>query len=137
MSILEFQEVPSAATTFEANGDGEFHELSTRVSVQVGRFDSDEVSAETVEGLPIKLVEAYAAIAVRHARVREVDPGVWVATVAGLDGAWAEGDSFQGAEMALHEAIIGWVAVKRRVGAADIPAIEGIDLNVSTRRDST
>jgi predicted RNase H-like HicB family nuclease len=92
------------------------------------RFAGKGVS-ELVEGLPLRLVESYADAATRHAVVREVDPGVWVASVVGLEGAWADGDSPEDALRNLPEAIVGWVAVKRRVGASDIPRIEGIDLN--------
>ena len=86
---------------------------------------------ETVEGLPISLVQAYADHACWHARVREVDPGVWFASVAGLEGAWGDGDTPEEALQSLREAIIGWVAVKRRLGIDDIPPMEGIDLNPS------
>lgn len=88
-----------------------------------------EVRADDVEGVPLTLVRLYAEIARRHARTREVDPGVWVSTVVGLDGAWGDGDSIEAAEKSLEEAIIGWVAVKRRMGASDIPLMESIDLN--------
>lgn len=87
------------------------------------------VSTDDVEGIPRPLVDLYVDIAVRHALVREVDPGVWVATVAGLEGAWGDGESPDDAVSELREAIVGWVAVKRRVGATDIPLMEGIDLN--------
>ena len=88
-----------------------------------------EVVTEDVEGLPLLLVKLYAEIALRHATSREVDPGVWMATVVGLDGAWGDGDTPEEALEELHDAIMGWVAVKRRVGATDIPPMEGVDLN--------
>jgi predicted RNase H-like HicB family nuclease len=84
---------------------------------------------ETIEGIPAALVEAYAAAASQHAVVREVDPGVWVASVAGLEGAYSDGDTIEEAMRALPEAIVGWVAVKLRVGA-EVPPINGFDLNV-------
>jgi predicted RNase H-like HicB family nuclease len=87
-------------------------------------------SAEMVEDLPLTLVARYAELACHHARVVEVDPGVWFASVVGIEGPWGDGDTPQKALDELHEAIIGWVAVKRRVGANDIPSIEGIDLNL-------
>lgn len=93
--------------------------------------EDGRVTVETVEGLPISLVGAYADRACWHARVREVDPGVWFASVVGLDGAWGEGDTAEEALESLREAIIGWVAVKRRLRMHDIPPIEGIDLNPS------
>lgn len=90
---------------------------------------SAAISVLTIEGLPIHLVETYARAASGHARLREVDPNVWVASVVGLDGAWAEGSTAQEAFGALPAAIMGWVAVKLRTGAKDIPIIEGFDLN--------
>jgi predicted RNase H-like HicB family nuclease len=89
----------------------------------------DGVVSGDIEGLPRALVDAYVDIAVGHAQVVEADPGVWVATVAGLDGAYGDGDSMNAAIADLREAIVGWVAVKRRIGATDIPPMEGIDLN--------
>jgi predicted RNase H-like HicB family nuclease len=97
------------------------------------RSSDPEVSTEMVEDLPLTLVRAYADIACRHARVTETDAGVWFADVVGLEGAWGDGSSPEEAEEELREAIIGWVAVKRRMGATDIPPIEGIDLNLARR----
>lgn len=98
--------------------------------VLAGSAQMGGLRVQLIEGLPVALVEHYAAIARRHARLREVDPGVWVASVAGLDGAWAEGATEVEALNALPDAIVGWVAVKRRAGALDIPPLEGIDLNL-------
>jgi predicted RNase H-like HicB family nuclease len=96
-----------------------------------GPIDVDEhVSPEMVEGLPIGLVHAYAERAVRHVRVQETDPGVWFASVVGLDGAWGDGGTPDEACRELHEAIVGWVAVKRRLGIM-IPPIDGMDLNTA------
>jgi predicted RNase H-like HicB family nuclease len=109
---------------------------STRSSsddkIDVDLDGGGEIAAEMIEGLPVRLVEAYVDLAIHHARVVEVDPGVWVASVIGLDGAWADGDSRDEAYAALREAVIGWVAVKRRVGG-EIPRMEGIDLNTRGR----
>ncbi len=98
------------------------------ISVSEANFD-EAVTIEIVEGLPLRIIEFYTDAALRHARVREVDPGVWVASVIGLDGAMADGDNPADALGALREAIIGWVVVKRRVGAVDIPTIDGFDVN--------
>jgi predicted RNase H-like HicB family nuclease len=82
-----------------------------------------------VEDLPLSLVQAYAERAVQHARIREVDPGVWVASVVGLEGAYGDGCSPDEACADLREAVVGWVAVRRRLGL-EIPVLEGLDLNV-------
>jgi|GEM_PF-5647324 len=98
----------------------------------VDDMDDSAVCADEIEGLPLALVHLYAEIADRHAQVKEVDPGVYAAIVAGLEGAWGEGEDEDEARRELKEAIIGWVAVKRRIGATDIPLMEGIDLNPRT-----
>lgn len=94
---------------------------------------SEHVTTELVEGLPLGLVRAYAQRAAFHSRLREVDPGVWVATVVGLDGAYGDGGGPRQACDDLAESIIGWVAVRRRLGLA-IPPMEGLDLNVPGAR---
>lgn len=82
----------------------------------------------SVEGLPYHLIKLYAEIAARHAVVRQPEEGVWYARVHDIDGAWGDGESEKEALQALEEGIIGWVAVKRRIGAK-IPLMEGLDLN--------
>ena len=86
-------------------------------------------AVNVVEGLPLRLLELYADVASRHAVVEEVDPGVWIAKVAGLRGAYGEGDEPGEALTDLQKTIISWVVVKRRRGATDIPLMEGLDLN--------
>jgi predicted RNase H-like HicB family nuclease len=109
----------------------DLNEASESKAVTTLHQDTEDgrVFVETIEGLPVRLVEAYADLACRHARVRQVDPGVWLATVVGLEGAWGDGATEEEALQSLREAIIGWVAVKRRLGIGDIPPMEGIDLN--------
>jgi predicted RNase H-like HicB family nuclease len=94
-----------------------------------GDAPTEGISAEMVEGLPVRLVELYARLAARHGVVREVDRGVWFASVAGFRGAWSHGDTPKQALDQLPDAIAGWVAGKRRVHAHNIPVIEGLDLN--------
>jgi predicted RNase H-like HicB family nuclease len=91
--------------------------------------------AELIEGIPLSLVDAYAERAVLHARVREVDTGVWIASVVGLEGAYGDGESEADATADLREAVVGWVAVRRRLGL-QIPELEGLDLNVPTSRSA-
>lgn len=90
---------------------------------------TDAPPLKTIDGIPMSLVEQYAAAAARHAIVREADPGVWVASVVGLDGAYADEDSPAEALAVLPGVIVDWVAVRLRFGATDIPAIEGLDIN--------
>jgi predicted RNase H-like HicB family nuclease len=85
-------------------------------------------SAELIEDLPRGLVDAYVGRAAGHAYTREIEPGTWFSTVAGLDGAWGDGNTAAEALSELREALVGWIAVKRRLGY-EIPAIDGLDLN--------
>jgi hypothetical protein len=91
-------------------------------------FDDTEVVGD-IEGVPLSLIKLYASLALRHAQTEEMYPGEWVSTVVGLKGAYGEGATAAAAEIDLCETIIGWVVVKRRLGAMDIPPMEGIDLN--------
>jgi len=122
-------EVDRLQTAEVAEDLNQASESKSVVTLQHEDAEDGRVSVETVEGLPAGLVKAYADLACRHARIREVDPGVWFASVAGLEGAWGDGATEEEALQSLREAIIGWVAVKRRLGIHGIPPIEGIDLN--------
>jgi hypothetical protein len=82
-----------------------------------------------VEDLPKALVESYADAACRRATASEVDPGVWFASVEGLEGAWGEGGSTPDACRDLRNTIVEWVAVRRRLGL-EIPVVDSFDLNL-------
>lgn len=75
------------------------------------------------------LVEAYAGEAMKHARTRQLGDGRWLADVAGLDGAWSDGDSPGVALSALPAIIIDWATLKVMDLDGDIPAFKDIDLN--------
>jgi predicted RNase H-like HicB family nuclease len=92
-------------------------------------------SADMVEDLPRLLVDAYARRAVTHAVLQQVDPGVLVASVAGLEGAYGEGGTPAEALDDLLAAVTGWVAVKRRHGQ-HIPPLDGLDLNLGSPSSS-
>jgi predicted RNase H-like HicB family nuclease len=125
-SKADVDRLQTAEVTSELNEASKAEAVTT---LQHEDAEDGRVSVETVEGLPVRLVEAYADLACRHARVRQVDPGVWFATVVGLEGAWGDGATEEEALQSLREAIIGWVAVKRRLGIGDIPPMEGMNLN--------
>lgn len=95
-------------------------------------FDGAERIVE-IEGVPVTLLDLYAEIAKRHALTREISEGQWVSTVAGLKGAYGEGATQTEAQADLCEAVKGWVLIKRRIGASDIPLMEGLDLNLTAR----
>lgn len=73
------------------------------------------------------LIQQWVNLAVRHARVRDVD-GALVADVVGLDGAWADGATSGDAVAALAEVLTEWVTLKLSDGDKDIPPMEGVQL---------
>jgi len=77
-----------------------------------------------------KLVEDYAAAAMRHARLYRVPDGTWVGEVVGLDGAWSEGETEVEASALLPDILFDWTMFKVINHDGDIPVVDGIDLNV-------
>ena len=76
-----------------------------------------------------RLIALWAEIAVSHAIVRSIDdPAGYVATVAGIEGAWGFGDSDGGALDELKSVLIGWASLKVEDGDDDIPSMEGVHL---------
>jgi predicted RNase H-like HicB family nuclease len=122
----------SATTPAYISVPGADTALSARFAWLAAATSPIAAPVELVEGIPRMQVEAYAQAASRYATVCEVDPSVWFASVAGLDGAWGEGDSAEEARRDLHEAIVGWVAVRRRLGL-EIPVIGNVNLNSQDR----
>ncbi len=76
-----------------------------------------------------KLVETWAEAAAEHASLREInDSDGVVATVAGLEGVWAQGSDARAAKAELLEVLIDWAALKIEHGDDDIPSIDGVSL---------
>lgn len=71
----------------------------------------------------------WAEAAAEHAKLREIDePAGVVATVAGIDGVWAQGSDARAAKTELVEVLIDWAALKIEHGDDDIPSIDGVSL---------
>ena len=71
----------------------------------------------------------WAEAAAKHAKLREIDESAGVvATVAGLDGVWAQGADARAAKTELVEVLIDWAALKMEHGDDDIPSIDGVSL---------
>lgn len=66
----------------------------------------------------------------RHYRTTKVDPGVWVADVVGIEGAWAEGRTRREALANLPSVLDAWVRMKLEDGDEDIPPMDGTKLVV-------
>lgn len=105
--------------TTETAGDASVHSILPGMSPRL------------IEGLPSLMLDNYVAAACKHAVVREEDPGVWAAYVIGLDGAWVDGDSPEDVLRDLPGVVADWVLAKRRLGADDIPIVDGLDVNPS------
>ena len=88
------------------------------------------------EGIPASILYRYSRLVAKHAHCEEIAASQWIATVVGIEGAYGEGATKEEAHIDLIEAIAGWVVVKRRIGAADIPVIDDLDLNSVERHDS-
>ena len=86
----------------------------------------------TADEAPIqKLIGLWADAAVSHAIVRPInDPAGFVATVAGIDGAWGYG-AFSGEALSdLRSVLIDWASLKLEHEHDDIPSMEGLHLVV-------
>ena len=80
----------------------------------------------------MRLVGLWAEVAVAHAMVRAIrDPAGFVATVAGIEGAWGFGDSSEEALEELESVLIDWASLKLEDGDDDIPSMEGVHLVIA------
>lgn len=78
-----------------------------------------------------RLIVMWAEAALRHASLQDIDdPAGVVATIAGIEGVWAQGSDARQAREELHETLIDWATLKMRKGDDDIPCIDGVSLNV-------
>ena len=87
----------------------------------------DEVELPTVGSPQERLIDQWVAIACYHARVRQVDD-LYVADVAGIEGAWADGETPAQALTTLGEVLTDWVNLKLDHGDKNIPSMEGVKL---------
>jgi len=71
-------------------------------------------------------VERYAKLAVRHARVEQIN-GQWLATIEGFPGVWACERSVIEALSVLEEVVVDWTRLKIEDGDGDLPRLEDID----------
>ena len=58
----------------------------------------------------------YVTAALSKANYKILDNGDYVATVPGLQGVWATGNTIEGARSELVEVIEGWIALRLRLG---------------------
>ena len=76
-----------------------------------------------------KLIDQWAEAAVSCATVEAIqDPDGFVATISGLAGPWAFGESQEQAIVELDSVLRDWAAIKLADGDDDIPPMKGIHL---------
>jgi predicted RNase H-like HicB family nuclease len=73
----------------------------------------------------------YIQAALRLAEYDTLEDGSYVATVEGLQGVIAIGDSIEECRRDLIEVIEGWIVLRLKLGDS-IPPIQGISINVSS-----
>lgn len=109
------------------------YELPSRPLEDEPKFSWSQEAVETAEDDDIlqRLIQRWVRAAVGHHVVRSIsDPDGYVATVAGIDGAWGFGDSPEEARSELESVLFGWVSLKLEDGDDDIPNMEGVYLVV-------
>ncbi len=103
-----------------------------------GQTDDESAASHEDDPAPnrgaalMRLVGLWAEVAVAHATVRAIrDPAGFVATVAGIEGAWGFGDSSEEALEELESVLIDWASLKLEDGDDDIPSMEGVHLVIA------
>jgi len=73
----------------------------------------------------------YIQAALKLAEYDTLEDGSYVATVEGLQGVIAIGDSIEECRRDLIEVIEGWIALRLKLGDS-VPPLQGISINVSS-----
>ena len=94
------------------------------------RYVVPEETMTTHQDVIESLVEQWAKIAVSRATTESIkDPDGIVATIVGIDGPWAFGQTGEEAIKELESVLIDWVTMKLEDGDDDIPNMEGVYLH--------
>lgn len=78
----------------------------------------------------MNMFSEYVHAALKLAEYDTLEDGSYVATVEGLQGVIAIGDSIEDCRIDLINVIEGWIALRLRLGDR-IPSIQGVSINVS------
>ncbi len=73
----------------------------------------------------------YISACLRRAKYEILEDGIYMATVGGLQGVIAVGDTIEECRQDLIEVIEGWIALRLRMGDS-IPPIDGVTIDIST-----
>jgi predicted RNase H-like HicB family nuclease len=81
--------------------------------------------------LDLDMFAQYIQAALRHAKYETLEDGTYMATVEGLRGVIAIGDTIEECRQDLVEVIEGWIALRLKMGDS-VPSIDGVIIDVST-----
>lgn len=79
------------------------------------------------------MITSYIEKALCHAQVEKMEDGKYFATVPGLKGLWADGDSKERCLAALREVLEEWLVAALR-DDDDLPEFDGVSLNFGGKR---
>jgi predicted RNase H-like HicB family nuclease len=68
----------------------------------------------------------YMQAAMNHAEYEQMEDGDWFASIPGLSGLWATGETKEGARKELYVALDGWLHVNAHVGKLPLPKFDGV-----------
>lgn len=68
----------------------------------------------------------YMHAAMKHAEFEQMEDGDWYASIPGLKGLWATGQTRDEAAKELFSALDGWLEVNARIGKLPLPEFDGI-----------
>jgi predicted RNase H-like HicB family nuclease len=68
----------------------------------------------------------YVRAAMRHAQYEQMEDRTWYASIPGLKGLWATGQTKDDATNELFSALDGWLYINAHVGKQPLPEFDGI-----------
>ena len=93
------------------------------------RYVATDEPTSTHKDVMESMVEQWTKVAVSQATTESIkDPDGMVATIVGIDGPWAFGQTGEEAIKELESVLIDWVTMKLEDGDKDIPHMEGVYL---------
>jgi predicted RNase H-like HicB family nuclease len=79
------------------------------------------------------VISEYLSAAMRFARVEAMGDGRYFATVPGLKGLWADGETADACVRQLRSVLEEWLVLALR-DDDDLPELDGVSLNIGGRR---
>jgi len=78
------------------------------------------------QGATVATYLEYVRAAMRHAEYEQMEDGNWYASIPGLKGLWATGQTKDEAKNELFSALDGWLYINAHVGKQPLPEFDGI-----------